>query len=116
PTTKEQAVKLLGSSWQEAEVLAGGNDLLLLIKDHIVEPKRLVNIKGIKELDGITLNARGLRLGATATIQELLDNPQVKKGYAALAQAAAGITSPQIPNMGTIGGDLCQRPRCWYYR
>ena len=117
PTTKEQAVKLLGNSWQDAEVLAGGTDLISLMKDRIVEPKRLVNIKGIKELGGISLKAgSGLRLGATATIQELLDNPQVKRSYAALAHAAAGITSPQIRNMGTIGGDLCQRPRCWYYR
>ncbi len=116
PTTKEQAVKLLGNSWQETEILAGGTDLLSLMKDRIVEPKRLVNIKGIKELDGISATARGLRIGAIATIQELLDNLQVKRGYGALVQAAAGITSPQIRSMGTIGGDLCQRPRCWYYR
>lgn len=117
PATKEQAVKLLGNSWQDAEVLAGGTDLLSLMKDHIVEPKRLVNIKKIEELGGISLVGRsGLRLGATATIQELLDNPQVKRQYAGLIHAAEGISSPQIRSMGTIGGDLCQRPRCWYYR
>jgi xanthine dehydrogenase YagS FAD-binding subunit len=117
PTTKEQAAKLLGNSWGEAEVLAGGTDLLSLMKDHIVEPKRLINIKSIKELGGISWSAKaGLRIGALVTIQELLDNPQVRREYAALAHAAEGITSPQIRNMGTVGGDLCQRPRCWYYR
>jgi xanthine dehydrogenase YagS FAD-binding subunit len=117
PTTKEQAAKLLGNSWADAEILAGGTDLLSLMKDRIVEPKRLVNIKSIKELGGISWSAKaGLRIGALVTIQELLDNPQVRKEYAALAQAAEGITSQQIRNMGTVGGDLCQRPRCWYYR
>ena len=117
PTTKEQAAKLLGNSWGEAEVLAGGTDLLSLMKDRIVEPKRLVSIKSIKELGGISWSAKsGLRIGALVTIQELLDNPQVRKEYAALTHAAEGITSPQIRNMGTVGGDLCQRPRCWYYR
>lgn len=117
PTTKEQAAKLLGNAWGEAEVLAGGTDLLSLMKDHVVEPKRLVNIKSIKELDGISWSAKvGLRIGALVTIQELLDNPQVRKEYKAIANAAEGITSPQIRHMGTVGGDLCQRPRCWYYR
>jgi xanthine dehydrogenase YagS FAD-binding subunit len=117
PTTKEQAAKLLGNSWGEAEVLAGGTDLLSLMKDHIVEPKRLVNLKSIKELGELSWSAKaGLRIGALVTIQELLDNPQVRRVYGALAQAAEGITSPQIRNMGTVGGDLCQRPRCWYYR
>jgi xanthine dehydrogenase YagS FAD-binding subunit len=117
PTSKEQAVKLLGNSWADAEVLAGGTDLLSLMKDHIVEPKRLVNIKSIKELGGISWTAKtGLRIGTLVTIQELLDNPQIRKEYAALIHAAEGISSPQIRNMGTVGGDLCQRPRCWYYR
>jgi xanthine dehydrogenase YagS FAD-binding subunit len=117
PTTKEQAAKLLGNSWGEAEVLAGGTDLLSLMKDRVVEPKRLVNIKSIKELGGISWSAKaGLRIGALVTIQELLDNPQVRKEYKALTHAAEGITSPQIRHMGTVGGELCQRPRCWYYR
>jgi xanthine dehydrogenase YagS FAD-binding subunit len=117
PTTKEQAVKLLGNSWGEAEVLAGGTDILSLMKDRIVEPKRLVNIKSIKELGGISWSAKsGLRIGALVTLQELLDNPQVRREYRALTEAAEGITSPQIRNMGTVGGELCQRPRCWYYR
>jgi xanthine dehydrogenase YagS FAD-binding subunit len=116
PTTKEQAVALLGSSWADAEVLAGGTDLLSLMKDDVVHPKRLVNIKDIAELRGIKPSKAGLRIGATVTIQELLDNAQIAKDYPALVDAAEGITSPQIRSVGTVGGDLCQRPRCWYYR
>ena len=116
PTTMQQAVALLGNQWGEAEVLAGGTDLLALMKDYVASPKRLVNIKDIKELKGITMTASGLRLGALVTFEEILDNAQIKRNYAAIWQAVAGVTSPQIRNMGTAGGDLCQRPRCWYYR
>ena len=117
PTTKEQAVALLGAQWGETEVLAGGMDLLSLMKDYIVEPKRIVNLKEIKELQGLKFSSgAGLRIGALVTLDELMNNAAVKKEYPALAQAAAGVTSPQIRNLGTVGGDLCQRPRCWYYR
>lgn len=116
PTTKEQAVALLGRNWADAEVLAGGTDLLSLIKDDVVHPKRIVSLKDVAELRGIKATNAGLRIGATVTIQELLDNAQVTSGYPAIEQAAEGITSPQIRSMGTVGGDLCQRPRCWYYR
>lgn len=116
PTTKEQAIALLGSSWADAEVLAGGTDLLSLMKDDIVHPKRLVNIKDIPELRAIRATKGGFSIGATATIQELIDNAQISRTYPAIVQAAEGITSPQIRGMGTVGGDLCQRPRCWYFR
>lgn len=116
PTTTEQAVALLGGSWADAEVLAGGTDLLSLMKDDVVHPKRLVNIKDISELRGIKASKAGLRIGATVTIQELLDNAQIARDYPAVVDAAEGITSPQIRSMGTVGGDLCQRPRCWFYR
>jgi xanthine dehydrogenase YagS FAD-binding subunit len=117
PTTKEQAVALLGAQWGESEVLAGGMDLLSLMKDFLVLPKRFVNIKEIKELEGIRYaGSSGLRIGALVTLQDLADNDTVKKQYPSLAQAAEGVTSPQIRNLGTVGGDLCQRPRCWYFR
>ena len=117
PTTKEQAVGLLGNSWADADVLAGGTDLLALMKDDIVAPKRLVNIKEIPELRGITVSARqGLRIGALVTIQELADHPQVRQAFPAVSMTANEIAGPQIRNMGTVGGNLCQRPRCWYYR
>lgn len=115
PTTKEQAVDLLGKQWGETEVIAGGTDLLSLMKDYLVTPKRVVNIKGIAELRGVTINrAGGARIGALTSLEEMIE--RLGKGYGALTQAAKEITSPQIRNMGTVGGDLCQRPRCWYFR
>jgi xanthine dehydrogenase YagS FAD-binding subunit len=116
PTTVQEAVGLLGARWGQADVLAGGTDLISLMKDHLHTPKRVVNIKGIKELEGISKTADGLRIGALVTMDELAKNADVKAGYKSLSEAAAGIPSMQIRHMGTAGGDLCQRPRCWYYR
>jgi xanthine dehydrogenase YagS FAD-binding subunit len=116
PVTKEQAVPLLSSSWGEIEILAGGTDLLSLLKDNLSAPKRVVNIKGIQEFQGIHASGAGLRLGALVTLEELKESAPVQKNYPALVQAAANIRSPQIRNFGTVGGDLCQRPRCWYFR
>jgi len=116
PTTAAQAVSLLGTAWGNAEVLAGGTDLLALMKDDVVQPKRLVNIKDIKELRGITSSAQGLRIGALTTLGELADNVNVIKNYPALTEALNEAASPQIRNMATLGGNLCQRPRCWYFR
>ena len=117
PTTKEQAVSLLGRAGREAQVLAGGTDLLSLMKDGVVAPRRLVNIKRIEELGGISFDAKsGLRLGALATFEEVLDNPAVREHFPAIATAVDGVRSAQIRSLGTVGGDLCQRPHCWYYR
>lgn len=117
PKTKEEAVGLLATEWGQAEILAGGTDLLSLMKDHISTPKRVIDVKSIKEMTGIKYDGRsGLRLGALVTLDELLDNRDVRQTYPALAQAVEGITSPQIRSRGTVGGDLCQRPRCWYFR
>jgi xanthine dehydrogenase YagS FAD-binding subunit len=115
PKTTAQALALLGRTWDEAQVLAGGTDLISLMKDDVVAPKRLVNIKGVEELRGIRADGSGLRIGALATFEELLDSAEVKR-YGAIHQAVEGVHSAQIRNMGTVGGDLCQRPRCWYYR
>jgi len=116
PTSIQEAVKLLADRWGVADVLAGGTDLLDLLKQYIHTPQRVVNIKNIKELGGIQKTAAGLRIGATVTLAELLANADVRAEYPALVQAAQGVASPQIRNMGTVGGDLCQRPRCWYFR
>jgi xanthine dehydrogenase YagS FAD-binding subunit len=76
-----------------------------------------VNLKDIRDLQGMTYSAAaGLRLGALVTLDQLLENTPVRGAYPALVQAAEGVTSPQIRSMGTVGGDLCQRPRCWYFR
>ena len=116
PTTKAQAVSLLAGSWGQTEVFAGGTDLLALMKDDVLAPKRLVNIKQIKDLQGVSYNAQGLRVGALTNLGELADDANVKKNYPALAEALIEAASPQIRNMATLGGNLCQRPRCWYFR
>jgi len=116
PTTVQEATALLGAQWGQADVLAGGTDLLSLMKENLHTPKRVVNIKNIKELEGIQKTDAGLRIGALVTMDELAQNADVKAAYKSLSDAAAGIASPQIRHMGTVGGDLCQRPRCWYYR
>jgi xanthine dehydrogenase YagS FAD-binding subunit len=116
PASLQDALGLLSNKWGEADVLAGGTDQLSLMKEYLATPKRLVNIKSIKELGGIQSSKAGLRIGATVTFEELAENAEVRKAFPALAEAARGISSPQIRNMGTVGGDLCQRPRCWYFR
>lgn len=116
PTTLKEAAALLGSNWNDAAVLAGGTDLISMMKDYVYSPKRVVNIKGIRELGGIHRTAAGLRIGAAVTLDELASSALVKEEYPSLVTAALGVSSPQIRNMGTVGGDLCQRPRCWYFR
>ncbi|MGH9709368.1 MAG: FAD binding domain-containing protein, partial [Candidatus Acidiferrales bacterium] len=116
PSSVKEAVGLLGSDWDDASVFAGGTDLISLLKDDIEDTKRLVNIKGIAGLNRIQESAAGLHIGAGVTIEELLLNRTVREQFPALTDAADGIRSPQLRNMGTVGGELCQRPRCWYYR
>jgi xanthine dehydrogenase YagS FAD-binding subunit len=116
PNSKSQAIGLLGATWGNTEILAGGTDLLALMKDDVVAPKRLVNIKDIGDLRGVSSNAQGCRVGALTTLGELADDETVKKNYPALSEALLEAASPQIRNMATVGGNLCQRPRCWYFR
>mgnify|MGYP000928842620 CR=1 FL=1 len=116
PKTLKEAFALLGSQWGEADVLAGGTDLISLMKDFVHTPKRVVSLREIKGLSGIAKSGPGLRIGATTTVDALMGDGSVRATYPSLHQAAMGITSPQIRNAGTVGGDLVQRPRCWYFR
>jgi xanthine dehydrogenase YagS FAD-binding subunit len=117
PTTKEEALRLLSDRPGESVLLAGGTDLISLMKDEVIAPKRVINIKSISELQGIAHDSqKGLRLGALVTLEELLSDNRALQEYPSLIQAAQGVMSPQIRNIGTVGGDLCQKPRCWYYR
>ena len=117
PSSVKEAVGLLSSSWGEADVLAGGTDLLSLMKERIHTPKRLVSLKNVRGLSSITAaSGGGVQIGATATLDALLANAAIGKSYPSLVQAAEGVTSPQMRAMGTVGGDLLQRPRCWYFR
>jgi len=116
PTTVQQAVKLLGES-KDAQILAGGTDLISLMKDDVVKPRRIVSLSNVRELRAITYaEGTGLRVGSLATLEELMGNAHVRQHNPGIVQAAEGVTSPQIRSAGTVGGDLLQRPRCWYYR
>ena len=115
PTMLGQAVSLLASPGSVP--LAGGSDLLGLMKDEVETPGRLVNLKDIRDLRGIRLDPQaGLKIGALVTIDELAADPALRFDYAALADAAGRVAGPQIRNVATVGGNLCQRPRCWYFR
>jgi xanthine dehydrogenase YagS FAD-binding subunit len=116
PSTVKEATALLGAHWNDAQILAGGTDLISMMKDFVVSPKRVVNIKGISELGGISKTSAGVRIGAAVTLDDLSLHPLIRSEFPSLLTAALGVASPQIRNMGTVGGDLCQRPRCWYFR
>jgi xanthine dehydrogenase YagS FAD-binding subunit len=117
PKSIQEAIKLLTGTEEGARALAGGTDLISLMKDGVSKSPRLVSLQHLNELKGISFRSEsGLRLGASVTLDELMENAEVRQHYPALIQAAEGVRSPQIRSMGTVGGDLCQRPRCWYYR
>jgi xanthine dehydrogenase YagS FAD-binding subunit len=117
PKSAQEAVKLLAGAEGEALALAGGTDLIGLMKDGIASPKRLVSLQHVSELKGISFRREsGLRMGAAVTVEELTESAEVRENYPALLQAAEGVGSPQVRSTGTVGGNLCQRPRCWYYR
>ncbi len=101
PKTVAEAVGLLSPQWGETEILASGTDLLSLMKNELATPKRVVNIKGIAELRGIHQTNSGWRIGALTTLEELAED---KRLDAAIRQAAAGVSSPQLRTMGTLGG------------
>src|SRR6266851_5654822 len=100
-----------------ARPIAGGQDLLTTMKDYITRPTRVVNLKGIRGLDRVEADGKGgLRIGALVTLTELEEHPIVRRSFPGLSEAAQSIATPQIRNLGTVGGNLCQRPRCWYFR
>ncbi|HUQ89179.1 MAG TPA: FAD binding domain-containing protein [Vicinamibacterales bacterium] len=112
---EKEAVAALASA-QRGRMLpmAGGMDLLGLMKDYIVSPDRVVSIKGLDQT--IATSDAGLRIGAAVKIVDLVEHAGARKLYPALATAAEGVGTPQIRNMGTVGGNIMQRPRCWYFR
>lgn len=112
--TAEEASALLAKPG--ASALAGGVDLLGEMKDGIRAPEHLVNLRTIPGLDRVETNDRGWRIGATALLADLASHEGLRKDLPGLCEAAAAVATPQIRNQGTIGGNLAQRPRCWYYR
>ena len=108
---------LTGLSKGNSRILAGGTDLLGCLRDNVFTADMVVSISGIKDLREINeMPGGGLSIGSLATITGISENPIVRERYPALAQAAGAVASPQLRNQGTIGGNLCQKPRCWYYR
>ena len=116
PSTLKEATALLSEKWNETEVLAGGTDLVTCFKQHISEPKRVVSLKNIAELKGISDRSGGIRIGAMTTLGELATHSLIKQAFPSLVTAAQSVGSAQLLSVGTVGGDLCQRPRCWYFR
>jgi xanthine dehydrogenase YagS FAD-binding subunit len=117
PTSVADAVKLLGGA-DDPAVLSGGTDLISRMKDYVISPDRVVYLKDIDALSGISGDAKGdgLTIGAGTLLADVLDHKGLRAAYPALWQATLEVGTPQIKNMATVGGNLLQRPRCWYYR
>lgn len=119
PKTTKEVTELLSDKWGETEILAGGTDLLTSLKQEITSPKRVVSLKNVAELRGlrgIKAEKIMMRIGAMTSLSDVIADADVQKNYPALVTALKNIGSPQMLTMGTVGGDLCQRPRCWYFR
>ncbi len=115
-TSAAEAARLLVEDPARHRPIAGGTDLLGEIKEGTVSPEVLVSLQSARELARVEVTPEGIRLGALVTIAEIEHSAEIARDYTALAQAAASVATPQVRNVGTLGGNLCQRPRCWYYR
>jgi xanthine dehydrogenase YagS FAD-binding subunit len=120
-TSVNDAVKLLntpssGDIDDAPRPIAGGQDLITTMKDYTSRPTRLVNLKTIKGLNRLSLDSKGLTIGALITLNDVEEHQGIRRNIPGLAEAAHSIATPQIRNLGTVGGNLCQRPRCWYFR
>jgi xanthine dehydrogenase YagS FAD-binding subunit len=116
PSSIADAQKLLEHHGRDAWVLAGGMDSFDWLKDRIKKPKMVVDLSGIAELKGIRATSDGIEIGAMTTLTEVVQHPFVREKYKLLAESAELVASPQIRNQGTIGGNVSQDARCWYYR
>src|SRR5271154_2023890 len=116
PSSVADAQNLLDQYGPDAWVLAGGLDSFDWLKDRIKKPKAVVDLSGIEELKGVRPSSDGIEIGALTTLTEIVNDPIVKEKYSLLAQASEAVASPQIRNQGTLGGNVSQDTRCWYYR
>jgi len=116
PASVKEAVGLLDKKWGPVELLAGGTDLLDLQKEYVAQPDKVVSLGGIKEFAGIQVSGGSAKIGAGTKLADIADNADLRKLLPALTTAAGMVGGPQIRNMGTLGGNLCQRNRCWYFR
>jgi xanthine dehydrogenase YagS FAD-binding subunit len=116
PTSAADAQKLLQQHGEDAWIMAGGLDSFDWLKDRIKKPKVLVDLSGIGEMSGIRETSNGVEIGAMTTLTEIAHHPLIKSQYGVLAEAVEVVASPQIRNQGTLGGNVSQDTRCWYYR
>ena len=116
PSTLAEALALLADTWGQTEILAGGTDLITSLKQNLTTPRRVVSLKAVSDLKNIETRSDEVRIGAMTSLADLSAHPAIRRHFPALIEAVAGIAGPQIAAMGTVAGDLCQRPRCWYYR
>jgi xanthine dehydrogenase YagS FAD-binding subunit len=116
PTSVADAQKLLQDRGDEAWIMGGGLDSFDWLKDRIKKPKVLVDLSGIDELKGIRTTNDGIEIGAMTTLTDIANHPVIKSQYGVLSEAVSLVASPQIRNQGTIGGNVSQDARCWYYR
>jgi xanthine dehydrogenase YagS FAD-binding subunit len=116
PGTPDDVMRLLGQYRDDAWVMAGGLDTFDWLKDRIKRPKVVVDLSQVKELSGIRESGGGLEIGATTTLSEVVRHPIIREKYSLLSTGAEAAASPQIRNQGTIGGNVSQDTRCWYYR
>jgi xanthine dehydrogenase YagS FAD-binding subunit len=116
PTALDQVSSLLSQKRNNYFLMAGGTDLLDEIKNDIIAPEVVIDLQSIPDLSGIEPDDTHVSIGALTTITELAEHPFIQERFPALVQAALSLASPQLRNAGTVGGNLCQRPRCWYYR
>jgi len=116
PTTVEDALELVNEHGRSALVLAGGMDSMDWLKDRIMRPEAVIDLGGVQELRGIRESGGGLEIGAMTTLTEVARHAGVRSGFGLLADAARLVATPQIRNQGTLGGNLTQDTRCWYYR
>jgi xanthine dehydrogenase YagS FAD-binding subunit len=116
PSSIADAQKLLQQQGSDGWVLAGGMDSFDWLKDRIKKPKVVVDLSGIAELKGIRSTADGIEIGAMTTLTEIVEHPLIREKFKLLADGAELVASPQIRNQGTIGGNVSQDARCWYYR
>ena len=113
PESLNEAIKLSDN----AHIYAGGTDMLGLLKDEIIRTKNVINLKNIKGLDNIEdRGSKGIEIGSLVKIADLIENKTIQEKCPLLWKTAKEIASPQLRNMGTVGGNICQRPRCWYFR
>ena len=116
PANERDAVRALSPELEKAMPIGGGQDLLARMKDYVTSPEQIVNVKGALDATVTPMPGGGLKIGAAMKIVDLAEHEQIAKLYPAMVLAAGEVGTPQIRNQGTVGGNLNQRPRCWYYR